>query len=182
MGERPTRIIIELHCSKDSQQLFNEQGELVSKFDKFKVPYASVEWRNQLKNFKANGYQLVKVGSANYFERQSSKPSKLTPVEPEKVKAIQSEIDATYQVKKEISKDEIIAQLSARLEKLEKKESSPVEKVDKAPSETTESVEEIVNTDDLDIEALKIEYVEKFGKKPHHKWDASKILEKLNEV
>lgn len=164
MGKKP--LIIKLRVYKGKEVNYDSNGKIKNENQAIKIFYDSVEWRNQLKNLKVNGYSKVEVESANYVSRNKDLTETIEPLED--TSKIIEEVKIAFEGdnKPKLTPDqERIAKLEEMIEKLTKsnikeKESSKKEK---------------------SIEDIRVEYEEVFGEKPHHMTKAETLLQKIKE-
>lgn len=153
--------VIWLRVYKGQEILKSEDGKVRNENSKVSLTHETLEWSLYLKSLPYNPYCKVEVEKV--FEFKDGKY-----VECEISEKIKKEVLLAHkgdQTVKLTPDQQRIADLEAKIDSLLDKKS---EKKDD-------------NISDDELEELRKQYFDKFGKKPHHLWKSDKIKEKLNQ-
>jgi len=110
MGEKP---IVSLRVYRGKEVNFDENGKIRNENQSIKVFYNTVEWTNQLKHLRANGYIKVDVESAKVI-----KSGKVVS-DYQDIESIKLEVKKAFEGNKEVvmtPEQKKIADLEAKLE------------------------------------------------------------------
>jgi hypothetical protein len=158
---------VTLRVYKGQKLSYNEDGTVQNENQTVKLPHNSKSWDNFIANLIPNGYCHVKVEKICKITRVQDENGIEETEEQIEDESIHEEVKAVFEQKerKLTPQEERIKALEEKLEALTSGKKEKKEKKEE-PSEK-----------DLLTEA----YKDKFGKKPHHKWDEEKLKEKLAE-
>lgn len=165
MGEKP---VVTLRVYRGRTLSFDENGIVQNENQSVKLTHDTVEWKNFMKNLRANGYCKVEVEKVALV-KTTNKPD-------EGFKSTQTVIDKT-EIANEVKKAYEIPQkpLTPQEQKIKELE----EKLEALISSKEPKKVESTDEDKTEKQILTEQYVEKFGKKPFAGWDEEKIAEKL---
>lgn len=159
MGKKPT---ISIRVYKGKQMSFDAKGNVLNDNQSIKYVHDTVEWQNFLKNITANGYCNVEVESAKIIEKVKEGGFFIDKVSDyENVDAIKKELEDAFKNQTEVKltpEQQKIADLEAKLNAL-------VSQSEKSTKKTEVKQEPVKETD---LDALRKEYEDVVGKKPHH--------------
>lgn len=175
MGKKP--VIVNLRVYKGKELNYDENGKVKNENQSIKVFYDSVEWRNQLKNFKANGFIKVEVVSANYVTRNKDLTEELS--EYDNIDVIKKEVKNAFEGDRKIvltPEQKEIQELKAKLDAFI---SSSSDKKGKKPKKT--EIKEKKDDTEQSIEDARAEYLEVVGKKAFGGWDFDTLKQKQEE-
>jgi len=146
--------IVHLRVYKGLQLFYDANGKVVNPNQIVKLTHDTIEWKNFLKNVQSLGFNSIKV---------EKMLNGTTLEEIEIPKEIEVEVADVFKKKEvELTADQKrIADLEAKLEALTKKE-----------------VPQGINL----LSELREEYELLSGKKPHHTWKESKLVELIEEL
>lgn len=171
-------VIVTLWVVRGKNISYTVDGKVQNDNQTVKLRHDTVEWTNFMKHLHTNGFGKVEVKDA-----VSLKPDGST--EQADVEAIATEVRKAFQLdtKKPKTSDELeVERMKAEIEELKSivkgkgtKAKTEAKKV--AKDEPKEEAPKDESKGDLD--AIKAEYEELFGKKPFHGWKEDVLKEKI---
>ena len=195
MSKQPN-VILSLHLIR-GKEAFDSNGKLISENHPMKISYNTMEWENFKKNISKMGYSkvtLTKVFDANGTLDEDA-IEEMTP-------RIEDEIAAIFAKPiKELTAEEKIERLEAKLAKMETEKGSPPSKNQEVEDSTNEEIDENqegesskpddtkedetseeAESDEDKKERLREEYEKVTGEKPDFRWGINKLVEKIADA
>lgn len=170
MGKKP---VVSLRVYKGKQMSYDENGNVQNENQKVTLTHDTIQWKNFMTNLRMNGYIKVEVEKAQIIDsvKQEDGHFKDKVSDYDGIDEIKSEVKDYFEPKPiEKTPQEEIAELKKQLQEFMSGK--------KPKEEKRESKKE--STDNLD--ALREEYIEVVGKKPHHMLGEEKLRKAIEKA